>query len=427
MVSATKSPQTDPSSPAAGDLAGAESSAASSDMVGDVAGGRMVATEGATTAPPITPRPWLRIRRWVGGGLALIAMGIAFEVGRRSGSSASDTPAVGGSPPETSRRFQVAGISMAPSYLPRHWQALCPTCDLRFPIDRESTPKKARCYHCGNRLTDFREGPADVVRMVDIDAPIQVGDVVLIHRHVSGTDQPLPALKRVLAVGGQTIHRRGRDLVSTQADGLPNVWIPVDDDRRRQRSRWTPVVGDDHPIAVYHHQNVHHHDLPSPILDDHPFNASLTRKLFPPAALRLRGRYAGVSEGPVTVAAWIGGQVWVETRTFVPGQSLAWEMPGSAEHRDGASVDDAIPVTQWLGPNTPLVIDGPVADRQIDQAIVYRLRPNDRDSMYPLTLGPDEVFVVGDNVAVSVDSRQYGPIPRSAIAAKGEPAGRSTD
>ena len=36
----------------------------------------------------------------------------------------------------------------------------------------------------------------------------------------------------------------------------------------------------------------------------------------------------------------------------------------------------------------------------------------------PITLGPDEYFVLGDNSPESVDSRHFGPIPREAIVGK---------
>ncbi len=40
------------------------------------------------------------------------------------------------------------------------------------------------------------------------------------------------------------------------------------------------------------------------------------------------------------------------------------------------------------------------------------------DSMHALTLGGDEYFVMGDHRAVSVDSRDFGPVPVSQILGK---------
>jgi signal peptidase I len=36
----------------------------------------------------------------------------------------------------------------------------------------------------------------------------------------------------------------------------------------------------------------------------------------------------------------------------------------------------------------------------------------------PITLGPDEYFVLGDNSAESTDSRHFGPVSREAIQGK---------
>ena len=33
----------------------------------------------------------------------------------------------------------------------------------------------------------------------------------------------------------------------------------------------------------------------------------------------------------------------------------------------------------------------------------------------PLRLGPDEIFVLGDNASESLDSREHGPVPLSAV------------
>ncbi len=33
----------------------------------------------------------------------------------------------------------------------------------------------------------------------------------------------------------------------------------------------------------------------------------------------------------------------------------------------------------------------------------------------PLRLGPDEIFVLGDNASHSLDSREHGPVPLSAV------------
>ncbi|MFG0261404.1 MAG: S26 family signal peptidase, partial [Novipirellula sp. JB048] len=52
----------------------------------------------------------------------------------------------------------------------------------------------------------------------------------------------------------------------------------------------------------------------------------------------------------------------------------------------------------------------------VQRSVEYRLRRRDSAGMYPLRLKPGECFVVGDNVPISVDSREFGPVPIEDIA-----------
>ena len=57
---------------------------------------------------------------------------------------------------------------------------------------------------------------------------------------------------------------------------------------------------------------------------------------------------------------------------------------------------------------------------QLARQIEYRLRPHDDRSRYPIRLGSSEYFVLGDNVPVSLDSRDFGVIQERAVKGRVE-------
>jgi len=87
---------------------------------------------------------------------------------------------------------------------------------------------------------------------------------------------------------------------------------------------------------------------------------------------------------------------------------VVFTRPGSNEHlvkRVAAVAGDEVGLEDGR-----LVVNGaPVNEDYVDVASV--------DGTYfgPVVVGPDEVFVLGDNRADSVDSRQFGPVPVSDI------------
>jgi len=75
-----------------------------------------------------------------------------------------------------------------------------------------------------------------------------------------------------------------------------------------------------------------------------------------------------------------------------------------------------VPVTK----SRPIAIsashsDVAIRNLRVTRSLEYRLRPRDDRSPYPLKLKAGSCFVLGDNVPLSVDSRQLGALPTSQI------------
>ena len=218
---------------------------------------------------------------------------------------------------------------------------------------------------------------------------------------------------------------------------------------------------------VYHHQNVHESDTASAVMDDYEYNAFLMRRLNEVNRLLVDAKLRGSGLFAIEVAYWTtngavidcGRQTTKATRRIDEPlsmrQPLAKHRPDTEQERniDGialrrynSNVADARSWA-WLtsstyrgirgdgshspGPRTaPVTRQSPIAirvcfndsdeaakkasielkDLTVSKPIQYRLRRSDDRSIYPLTLDEGEYFVLGDNVPVSIDSRNHGPI-----------------
>jgi signal peptidase I len=54
----------------------------------------------------------------------------------------------------------------------------------------------------------------------------------------------------------------------------------------------------------------------------------------------------------------------------------------------------------------------------IDEPYVHGLQTGCGNSCGPITLGPDQYFLMGDNRSNSLDSRMFGPIPASQVVGR---------
>lgn len=340
--------------------------------------------------------------------------------------------------------FQVTGNSMAPTLLGECEIAECESCQLYWYVDVNSTPRKSLrvlCSHCGepmnlvdrDQIPQANEIVADVVELKPLTADateLERGDLVAIE-----WDSQLH-VKRIAALPGDVVKldgprltindKRFEDLLVESKSPVDLPQFLVDDDSRREVSRWSSEQTDSlwqrtdgrrwgwtgpsmSPWLIYHHKSVYDQDRPSRVWDDYQINVGLDRKLYGVDRLQLDGTIHGQSPTTVMIAFWSSAGNVLGTISVSEDQTLA------ASYHDCESAD-----------NLPVTAEHPIAIRvaagpflfeslKIQRLIEYRLRPGDDRDRYPLPVGPGQCFVLGDNVPVSVDSRDIGLVPISSI------------
>ncbi len=340
---------------------------------------------------------------------------------------------------ESGVRFAIHGPSMAPTLLGEHQIAKCVGCALDWPIEISDEGTSVSCFHCGGQATVTNGAHAASVVVVHAYVPVdttrsvssslRIGDVVAIGgedamriKRIVALPGDLVELNGVsLLVNGETVHKAMR--VHDDLD-VPTPVLLFEMDNRRELSRWRGKgwqrnqqrawTSGNKDWLIYHHRSIHQRNQPSCIWDDYPYNVGLSRKLQPASRLALNTKVVCKNEGRLEVVFWIDGQM-VGVTCDVDGQC---ELSISS---DDAKAVEFAPVSA----ETPVairVIEGSVqlSCLQLARRLEYRLRPHDDRSRYPIRLGSSEYFVVGDNVPVSLDSRDFGVIQERAVKGRVE-------
>lgn len=261
-------------------------------------------------------------------------------------------------------------------------------------------------------------------------------------------------VKRLLASPGMVVdlHRPAGDgqaprltvdgTFPDEIDGFAVPRLPVDFDARREDSRWTATpestawrrveAGWIHDAAEppapltasgwlrYRHRNVYRDDRRSPVFDDVAENIADPRPLRPVDRVEVRLTATCQPQGRLEVVRWHRGGITTETFPVGPTEtSIRSAGVGERHVRDSSSLgrQGRPPV----GPSEPIAIRVRTAGRWrlaaivVERPVEYRLlAKHDRDR-YPIRLGTDECFLVGDNVPLSVDSRDWGPVPVGSL------------
>ncbi len=342
------------------------------------------------------------------------------------------SPAKQSSPPD---QHLVSGGSMAPTLRGPSCHARCGACQLDWVVDlaTHSMPRHRRlCSHCGGVLeVDCEVRHDDVVKIRKLD-PMKLpgrGELVA----VRGDDRP-SYVKRVIGFPGETIdvapdgvhltiNRRRVEDVLVEEIGIDNMpSFLVDHDASRKESRWSAeaswrrddrrrwqVVDAPHTWLVYHHQSVYDQNRPSPVWDDYQYNVTSVRKLFPVDRLILSGNIESAAAKAIDVAFWTSHGSLLVTVPLAGNQRFT-----TSCYRGIAA--DGLPV----GPQRPIAIRAQgdsltISSLAIKRLVEYRLRRRDDRKQYPLPISYGQLFLLGDNVPVSVDSRNTGLVPLENI------------
>ncbi len=340
---------------------------------------------------------------------------------------------------------------MAPTLYGDYQIMSCPQCRTRTKVVAQSaaawaaSARTAECWHCGAKFPcdsnaiDPRVIEGDLVEVTAIQpTAIQTAEIQTAEIHPKGGNQlrigDIVAVqvegrirvKRILGLPGDVISVQQRrlqvngkrlEMILAEAGGTRDAaFIDVDIDQHRSESRWVRASEPrDSDWLVYHHQSVYEHLRPSEIYDDYPCNVDVIRPLEPVDQLAVTLSLAAAAR--VDVAFFSNAGTRLATRHLVANESLTISV-GHAELADSIS----------LTPQTPIAIrvrDEQGQDEQgqrvtlndlcVRRSVEYRLRRRDSEAMYPLTLKQDECFIVGDNVPISVDSREFGPLSMDHI------------
>lgn len=341
----------------------------------------------------------------------------------------------------------VAGSSMVPTLKGPSCSIICEHCGQKFDIGTEFQTNRIECLACG-----FAKNPAE-------DLPINRGDRLIVDRTAFQFHQPQrwepvvfhsPAdsqltVKRIAGLPGEKVELRDgdiwingqlatkslaemraiRQLVHEETDVVPRwhgkSW-------HRNDGVWQIATSDDE-----WHWLGYRHPRGEPITDDTAYNAGLTRRVFAVRDFGLSAKVHAKSKGLLAVR-FDNGRAQFSWQSPMPSDVLLeifacdgrWQVFLNGK----VVVMEAFDATESIvGSAAPFAIGTKNLDVALSELRLYRdiYHASQHEEfgiaepMTPMTLGTNEIYVLGDNVPVSLDSRHWGPVPLRLVV--GRPLG----
>ena len=290
---------------------------------------------------------------------------------------------------------------------------------LRHPLptpvtsDRNETLFRIRGESMSPTLLD-----GQICRIVQPKSNLRIGDIVAVKYFGSSH------VKRIAGLPGDTVDvrrgrlfRNGERLEDCLAKRIDEDWIrPTLVTVSTNTTDWSLTANGN--WLVYTHHNPHQAGRLTAIHDDYPRNTSVKRILNRVDRLALRFPDSERLYQDASVGFYCAGNV-VLTRSRL----------GVAMSREGTPVETDHPLQSYLDQSHPVAVSvkafGDAADTtpqrefrrglHVLREIEYRDDVSQRHHQYPIKLAAGQIFVVGDNVPVSVDSREAGPIPTASV------------
>jgi len=324
---------------------------------------------------------------------------------------------------------------MSPTIWGDRAQVVCRDCGIEFfanwqPEMRPITSPP--CWNCGGRLRTDKVA-VELGQMVSIDTAAyrvdrpKIGDVVAI-RDTQGT-----RMKRIVANPGQTVSVRDGLLRCDERSMSADVpWMIVHDDSHRLNNEswwestnaaWSKTSSGfsialeetnvQPAILLYGHRSSYEALRSDIVRDDYQGNLTETRQLRAVRNLGLKLDLEVHASTTIELWHWTDMGIRQDRQSFGPGihhVSTRWEnVPVQGVSPNGLDAEHPIGINVTTGAVT-------LQNLVVDRPLVYWVNEtDDRSFRFPIRLGDDEYFVVGDNIPLSIDSRHTGAIERSSI------------